>query len=539
VNDFDELPARTVDVLDRRAADAAHTLRAAHVSPPPFDPGRRLPPSGLGVGLMAAMVALVVAAGAMVVAANGDGEPQRQGIAGPVGDLAPLVPTYLPDGLTLGFVLGAPGSPRPADHSITVALYGESGAADPHDGPVLTVVQALVGASDADDWMSVGTEVDLGGVPASLYDSPTGPELAWWTDGRFTHLSGRWIPSAHLVELGELLVSDVDVLSTSTTWELVHHAEITTADQLGVRLVYVAGPADAGTGPGLGLGVMWAAPGHHTFDGLRAAHPGDPGCEGRRLSACGARQLEVRGRPALISGREVGEGRGWHLSWIDPDGRVVTVEAVGLAEAEVVRVAAGLRPGAWDELEPVSQPEGPTEGPSTTTLDPSHATDADLNPGRAVDTARALVGDPRLQVRPVLASRGERDRGWDASTEPDPSDPVTLLGAQVGGWYPGVHDLGPTILDGTQLADAYPLPAPSNAFAVRGDRLWLQFVADAQDRLDELADGCATTSALCPTGRVAVVWADEVIAVIDLDRRPDSRSLTVQVGSWARNRLLG
>jgi hypothetical protein len=535
VNDLEGLSNRAIDLLDRRGADAAHTLRSAHLSPPGFDPGRRLPPSGLGVGLMAAMVALVAMAGAMVVAANRDGEPQVGDIAGPVGELAPLVPTFLPDGLVLEDALGGPGSPPASDGVARVAVFGIATAADPHDGPTFTLATGR-SADGGPDFDTIGGQVDILGVEAHVVDLPGRPMLAWDRAGAWFQLTGRWSTVDDLVGVAERLVVDPADDLSDIGWRLLDGTEVQIGDALGAALFYRdrRGGAAAVT-------LSWGLRGDLAFDALRALQPGDPECPEQSLALCGGREIELRGARALVAPQRSATLSGHHVSWIEPDGREVRIEAWGIDVADLVRLAEGLRLGTWDELDPAGPPapDPPTAPTTVAAIDQINVPEG--HPGRDVEVARALVGNPRLQLRAVVESRGERNQAWvGVSPAAMPFDEsVTLLGVAVDGWYPGTHELGPGLLDGTMVTDAHPMPAPTNAFAVRGDRLWLQFSPDVRAALDELVRVCAGRAAACPTGRVALVFQDEVVGIVGLSALGETGSITVEVGSWGRNRAPG
>jgi hypothetical protein len=321
-------------------------------------------------------------------------------------------------------------------------------------------------------------------------------------------------------------------------WQLLERRDGYISDLAGGAMTRYRGDGDELRS----MSIWWTATESSSIDLLRATHPADPGCEAMSLLRCGTISTEVRGNVALLSSAHRPAGDGYRLSWLEPDGRMVIVESTGISEEELLLTADGLRSGTWDEL--VGSEEMAQHAMPDTTFVPETRPSPALtgSPARDDESARALVGDPRFQLRPIVESRGQRDVGWGpprspSDAEPLPPDaPATVLGVTVDGWYPGAHELAAAVLDGSGLVDAYPLTSPANAFSVRGDRVWLRFDTDAQALLAALADECTGGTDICPTGRVAVVWGDEVIAVADLASGPVGSTLTIEVGSWGRSR---
>jgi hypothetical protein len=528
--------SRVLELVDQRGREAGHVLLGSHPSPPNFDPARRLPPSGLAVGTVLAMVVLVAAATVFALVPDRDRTPVADG-GTPATELPPLVPEYLPEGLVLSAIVDDRPEPARPDRVVTTRLYAPVSSSDPYSGPVVRLSTAR---QELDDDIFVGEEIDLVGRRATVHDGPGGSLVTWYQDGHAYQLSGRWVDGEAAVLLAAAVASDPADPLIGPGWQMLH--ETRTRDLFGGVIVFER-LADAGAGwAGLNIGWSWST--DASLDLLRAGHEGVADCPERSLSACGVVVTTVRGQPALLTVGNEGPGTpmGVRLNWIEPGGRVVTVQGWGLDADEVRSVADSLRTGTWEELRAQLPLPDEEREPTVETTVP-FVVDPGPSPGRDTAAAQVLVGDPRLQVRPVRSAAGDVDRTWrpgggDPAT-PASNEHVRLFGPAVGGWHPGVYDLGPAVLDGESLIDAFPLAAPSNIASIRGDRLWLHFEPSVLDALVEVVARCHAQDDGCESGMLAVVWEDEVIGTISFIEGPVSIGqphITVEVASWGMNR---
>jgi hypothetical protein len=306
-------------------------------------------PRGAAVGAMCVLGAL----------AAGCGSESTQGATRPdassVGELPPLVPTELPDGFVLtsisdagdwgdetGEVIGGVDVDDPFDHPFVLHLI------DPA-APPLTVPG--------------GESVDLGGVGGRLFDGSPGEILSnsvLWTDDEGNHsFVGHGIETSTLVELATVAAS-AEPAALPDGWALVvARSELATS---GGALAYTTGSAEGSGWPELAAIVLIWFEGDEQHLQLARVLRQRQVCLVVGAGRCGER-VEVRGRPGWLdrwtfddetvddSGRPtIRSISHTTLHWLEPGGRVVSVDGIEVDLEVVLEVAESLEETTWDLL---------------------------------------------------------------------------------------------------------------------------------------------------------------------------------------------
>jgi hypothetical protein len=377
---------RPLDALERRGRAAARSLRedlarrdrtiaggpasVAHPLTPETDSPAAAEPAVIRLDRPAGrarerrvrrqLIAAAVVAAALGVAgviAFGTADDDAARVSS--GSGSELLPRWLPAGYEPVEATGVPDPGAAGGFSYDVAAYGDPGADDPWSAPV--VVSHIVAGEDLLGGPPSGGEaVTVAGHEARLrraegigeeWSLPAW-EVEWQAD------DGRMIVAAPLRREEVLAAAAAATTEPAIGASGLPHgyAELARGPMVDSTLFtsLFEGAAD-----GTGLAVTYADPSDHDAarPGVRIAQrPGSPSSvDLLRLVFSDVRPVTVRGHHAVIGrGDELpgsaGEDGVVAVHWAESEGQLVTVIGFGVAEADVLHVAEGLRPASADEV---------------------------------------------------------------------------------------------------------------------------------------------------------------------------------------------
>lgn len=475
-----EPDSRPLEGVDRAGRAAAAAVVREFTAVPPFEATASNRGRSRTALLAVAALVVAVAVGAAVVAvvATDDELPVATDDAGP---LAPLAPTYLPEGFELTAVV-PPGQDGPPGLDVQpgrVDSYGlvRGVAGESNDGDLVHMQITQAEGPLPDD---AGDRVALDdGIDAVLWESSDRYQLMWVADDTMVTLASYHLDRDDLVALAGDIAGE-EAGAAPEGWRSVPYRDFSrgvvhfTDRDGGVLSLRLSFDLDL-----LSFLIAW-----ERSECERTADP----CPD--LST-----VDVRGEEGRLVGH-VHPSPHLVVAWTDRTGWAVVLEG-NLSEGELLRVAESLEPTTWDEL--LAQVYELDHGSAPGEFDePTPETNA---------AVQGLVGSSDLQIRPVL---DVAELEPDYSSFPlrtlglDPDQPARLLGADPRQRY----ELGASVLDGTGLTRAELLRAES----IGSWLVSLELDDSVHDAMGSVAETCVERAHECPTGQMAVVWEGRVLS---------------------------
>jgi hypothetical protein len=370
--------------------------------------------------LAAAAVLAVVAAAGSVVALTEDDPPPVTSAGG-----ERLLPGWLPDGLTPSAAVDTKGVSDLAPDGVVV-VYGADPDA-PWTGPLLAVAESS--AQWEPPGVSGDAEVTVGGRPGTLRTTGDVVTIAVDDRGRLLIVVGHGlreeaVRAAAEVATGGSSGPEIPAEALPAGFAAVARGPLSATFSLLPGYEY-------GT-PSMGpdtLAVSWIDPPAGRSVGL-LQQPGTPADAAFvRLGQPDAGMVDVRGREGLLLTWQAPDGPAPQrvLRWWEPSGTLVTLVSVGLADDELLRVAAGLRPATEDEVEAL------VEGHPTAEKVIAAGSGFDLATGNQVGQDWALTLSEKSDRVEVGLRWGEASSvvGWDRAEGPGD----LLIGSSIpAGW---------------------------------------------------------------------------------------------------------